>query len=424
VTRSFATNRWTGIEGATLLVGAIGTVLQRPALLLVAGVGVAYTAYAWLDDAPEPSLSVSRRIEDDSPNPDDEVAVTVTVRNDGPSVVTDVRLVDGVPPALAVTSGSPRLGTVLWPGAEATFTYAVEAVRGEHDWEPLTAIVRTPSGEFERKIELDADEPTRVSCLPTLDATTEFPLRALTTPYAGRVSTDVVGSGLEFSSTREYRRGDPLSRIDWNRYARMGELSTVEFRQERAAAVVLLVDARDEAYVVADPDHRNAIERSVDAAAQLFASLLDVGDRVGIAALSPNECWLPPGAGRDHRSRGRTLFGTHPAFAPTPPDRLYVAPNEVRRLRRRFPSDAQVVFFSPLVDEDAVGVARHLDAHGHPVTVVSPDETADDTIYRRLARLERHNRITRLRRAGIRVVDWADEPLAARVARAEGRWSR
>ncbi|SDX59024.1 Uncharacterized conserved protein, DUF58 family, contains vWF domain [Halobellus clavatus] len=421
--RRIDTNRWVGIDGAALVAGAAGVLFQRPALLLVAALGVVYTAYAWFGDAPEPQLAVERRVGNADPDPEAEVDVTVEVRNVGSRTLTDLRLVDGVPPALAVTDGSPRHGTALRPGAGTTFSYTVEAVRGAHEWEPLTAITRSPSGSREQSVDVEAAEPTSLSCTPTLEAIETLPLRGLTTPYAGRVSTDVTGSGLEFSSTREYRRGDPLSRIDWNRYARTGELSTVEFRQERAAAVVLLVDARETAYVAPDREHRNAVERSVDAAAQAFASLLDAGDRVGIAALSPRECWLAPGAGRDHRNRGRELLASHPALAPTPPEQSYLSSSAIRRLRRRLPADAQVLFFSPLIDERAVEVARGLDARGHPVTVVSPDATATDTVGRRLARLERRNRLTRLRRAGLRVVDWGAEPLGARVARAERRWS-
>jgi uncharacterized protein (DUF58 family) len=424
VSRPFDTNRWVGLEGAALLVAAVGVVLQRPALLLVAGLGVAYTAYARFGDAPEPPLSVERRVAEDSPEPESPVEVSVTVRNTGVGTLSDLRLVDGVPPGLTVTEGSPRLGTALRPGAAVTFSYAVEAVRGSHTWEPLTAVARNPAGGRERKVEIDSADPTTLSCTPPLDATDDLPLRGLTTPYAGRVATDVTGSGLEFAATREYRRGDPLGRIDWNRYARTGELSTVEFRRERAAAVVLLIDARDVAYVAADPEHRHAVERSVDAARRAFASLLDTGDRVGIAALSPADCWLPPGAGREHRSRARELLAAHPALAPTPPKQPYGTARDVQRLRRRLPADAQVLFFSPLVDDHASAAARRLDAHGHPVTVVSPDATADGSVGRRIARLERRNRLVGLRRAGIRVVDWEDASLAKAVFRARRRWSR
>ncbi|SFF89688.1 conserved repeat domain-containing protein [Halopelagius inordinatus] len=434
--RSFDTNRWTGIEGAALLAGAVGVVAQRPSLLLVAGLGVAYTAYAWFGDAPTPTLELTRELSETAPDTEEPVTVTVTATNAGDATLPDLRLVDEVPPALEVVEGSARLGTALRPGASATFSYEVEAVRGEHEWGPLTAIVRSPSGEEERTAEFEAE--TVLRCTPSLGATADLPLRGLTTQYTGRVATDVSGVGLEFFSTREYRHGDPLSRIDWKRRAKTGELGTVEFREERAATVVLLVDARKEAYVAPAGGDRNAVERSVDAATQAFTSLLDSGDRVGVAALSPHECWFPPGTGADHRARARELFGSHPALAPTPPEDAYVATVALRRLRRRLPTDAQVLFFSPLADDVATLTARRIDAYGHLVTVVSPDPTAgdsagrgstggrtdsEDTTGHRLARIERQNRIDTLRRAGIRVLDWGEEPLATQLARAARRWS-
>lgn len=421
--RPFDTNRWTGIEGAALLAGAVGVVAQRPSLLLVAGLGVAYTAYAWFGGAPTPTLELRRDLSESAPDTGERVTVTVAVTNVGDSTLADLRLVDETPPALEVVGGSARLGTALRPGASATFSYDVEAVRGEHEWGLLTAIVRSPSGEEERTEAFEAETGTVLRCTPSLGATADLPLRGLTTQYTGRVATDVAGVGPEFYSTREYRHGDPLNRIDWKRRAKTGELGTVEFREERAATVVLLVDARKEAYVAPTDGDRNAVERSVDAATRAFTSLLDSGDRVGVAALSPHECWFPPGTGADHRARARELFGSHPALAPTPSEDAYFAVVALRRLRRRLPTDAQVLFFSPLADDVATLTARRIDAYGHLVTVVSPDPTAGDTPGHRLARIERRNRIDALRRAGVRVLDWGEESLATQLARAARRWS-
>jgi uncharacterized protein (DUF58 family) len=83
-----------------------------------------------------------------------------------------------------------------------------------------------------------------------------------------------------------------------------------------------------------------------------------------------------------------------------------------------------VVLFTPLADDYVVSVARRLDAYGHLVTVVSPDPTAGRTDGQRLARVERSLRASRLRSAGIRVVDWPPgQPLASAVERARRRWS-
>jgi len=418
--RPFDTLRWVGLTGVTLLFVGLGIVLRQASLVLVGGVGIGYVVYTEYGEAPTPDLEVTRSVRDSAPDPGDEVDVTVRVRNVGDGALPDVRLVDGVPPALEVESGPARLATALRPGATASFTYTVSATRGAHEWEPLRVLSRNPAGSRERETAFDA--PTTLRCTPELGAGADLPLRGLTTQYHGRVSTDVGGSGVEFFATREYRRGDPLRRVDWNRRARTGELATLELREERAATVVLLVDARDEAYRAPESSAENAVERSVEAAGEVFTALEAGGDRVGVAAMASGDCWLAPGAGTDHARRARDLLATHPSLAPLPTEELFYPSLWLRRLRRRLPGEAQVLLFAPLTDGYPVTVARRLDAYGHLVTVISPDVTATDTAGRKLARLERQGRVRELRGAGIRVVDWGEDPLAAAVTSARRSW--
>ncbi|MDZ5812034.1 DUF58 domain-containing protein, partial [Halorubrum sp. AD140] len=363
VRRERETGRWDGVRGAALALLGVGVVARRPALVLLGAVGVGYAVYAAVGEAPAATLDVTRTVSDETPEPGDEVTVAVRARNVGDAALPDVRLVDGVPPGLAVVDGPARVATALRPDAAVAFEYTVRASRGEHEWEPLTAIARNPSGSRERTTAIEPAAPARVVCTPELAAGDDLPLRGLTTSLHGRVPTDVGGAGVEFHATREYRRGDPLKRIDWNRRARTGGLATLELRGERAATVVLLIDVRDAAYAASEPAAETAVEASVGAAGQAFRALLDGGDRVGIATLGPIDCWLAPGAGTTHAARGRDLLATHPALAPTPSGERFYRPLWFRRFRRRLPADAQVLFFTPLVDDAAASLARRIDAH-------------------------------------------------------------
>jgi uncharacterized protein (DUF58 family) len=417
------TRRWAGLVGAALLVLGVGVVFLSPGPVLAAAVAGGVLAVRAAATPPEPELAVERRLETTAPEPGADVRIEVTVRNEG-DALSDLRLLDGVPDGLAVVDGPARHATALRPGDAATFAYTVQAARGRHSWNPTTVIARDPVGVHERETTVRAESELR--CVPALQGTAGLPLRGLTTPYAGRVPTDVGGDGIEFHAVREYRRGDPRGRVDWNRAARTGELATLQLREERAATVVLVVDARSTAYVAPEPERESAVERSVHAAGALGSQLLAAGDRVGASAFSPRDCWVAPDTGAGHRARLRHALGTDPAFAPSPPTAAdpIVARLWRQRFRRRLPTEAQVILFSPCVDDPPVRLARRLNALGHLVTLVTPDPTPPSGVGGRLAGLERGLRLAGLRSGGVRVLEWgSSEPFAVAADRAARRWS-
>ncbi|WP_415380599.1 DUF58 domain-containing protein [Halosimplex sp. TS25] len=418
-----STNHWVGFAAVSFLSAGLGVALSSRPLLLAAVVGVGYLAYANATEAPEPRLAVERRLSTDRPEPGDSVEVTVVVENVGDAVLADLRVVEQVPEALAVTDGPARAATALRPGARMTFSYTALARRGAYRFDGLTVLARNSSGSRERELDLGT-ESASIRCMAPIDATAAVPLRGLTSPYTGRVSTDASGEGVEFASLREYEHGDSLSRIDWNTYARDGTLATMEFREERMATVVVVLDLRRAAYLQAGDDGLHAVDRGIDATRRIFNSLLDTGDRVGLAAFASDTVWLAPGAGATHQARARELLSTHSALSPTPPEgRVYIR-WQLRRLQQRLDDDAQVVFVSPMPDDTSARIARSLHVRGHPVTVVSPDPTLRDTPGRTLAAVERSNRLNDLRGSSVRVVDWdADERLAEALERARRRWS-
>ena len=432
------TNRWLGVGAAALAGIAAGVLAGEPAALLAGAAGIGFAAYARAtplapgsaagdestagdDAAPADGLSVERSLAPAEPDPGESVAVTVTVANEHDHPVPDLRVVDSVPEALSVTGGSPRHGTALRAGERTTFEYEVGAGRGVHTFGPAAVIATDLTGSVE-ETRLVGPETT-ITCRPTLRPTTEpVPLRQRAARFTGRVETTTAGAGVEFYATREYRPGDALNRVDWNRRARTGELSTVEFRSEQAATVMVVVDARAPSYAAPDPDTPHALDRGVAAAGRLYGSLTAAGNQVGIAAFPSATCWLAPGAGVEHEKRVRELLATHPDLSPVPrQDAMTVAAGR-NRLRRRLSAGTQILFVSPLCDSRGADLARWLDEYGYPVTVLSPDPTADRTAGHRLARVARGLRLRELRGRGIPVVDWAaDEPLDLALARSNGR---
>lgn len=420
-----STGQWTGIAAFTLAALAGGILASQPSLVVASAVGLAGDGYARAMSPPAlTDVDVTRRFEDRTPEPGDEVSVTVVVENTGDNFLTDLRLVDRVPPTMRVVDGSVRLGTALRPGETASFDYTVAVERGKYDW-PLQVIGRDISGSIERDALIDPQ--ATLECVPELNTPAEMPVRLQTSVYAGSVDTRIGGEGLEFFSVRDYQPGDPKRRIDWKAYARSGEFSTVDYREEHAARVVLLFDGRESSYVSSTPDERHALDQSVDVALDVFASLYDQGHLVGIAGFNGIPLWLGPNTGTLHLQRVRNTFTEHPAISSLPPEATeeelgrYV--NPMTHVRRQLPEDTQIFLFSPLTDDYTYDVARRLDGAGHLVTVVSPSPVAGRTIGQRLARLERSVLIKRLRDHGIRVIDWSDdESLGIALKYAKRRW--
>ncbi|PSQ20055.1 DUF58 domain-containing protein [Halobacteriales archaeon QS_8_69_26] len=414
------TGRWEVGLATALLAGGAGVVTGNPAVFLAATVGLVYAVYGYVTGPPPGTVTVERSLDDDSPLPGAEVTVTLTVTNVGDDPLPDLRVTDRIPEELEVVDDGSAFTATLSPGESATHTYSVRGRRGDHAFDGAVVVTRNLSGGVERRQFVRAR--TELSCRSAPEG---LPLAERTIPHTGRIETDDGGEGVEFYATRSYQRGDPMGRIDWNRYARTGELTTIQYREEQAAVVVVVVDARMEASVARDPVEPDAVELGAYAAEEVVDTLLERHNRVGLAMYGGHGGYLSPAAGDPQRLRVRQLLQDGPgALGDGQGDRMAFGGRRFSALDRRIPPEAQVVLVSPLLDDDPVGLVNRFRAHGHPVTVVSPDVTAGETPGDTLARIDRAHRVHELRESETRVLEWSpDEPLHTAVARAERRWS-
>lgn len=417
------TGRWDVGVSLGLVAGALGVVVGSTPLFLSAVVGFTYATYGYATRTPDPDVSLSRSLSETNPTPGEDVIVTLTATNEGDEPISELRVLDEPPAELEVVDGSPRWCASLRPGESAGASYRVRARRGTHEFGTTTLVARNVSGSVERTVERRADG--RLSCEV---AAADVELAPETIPFAGRVPTDAGGEGVEFYSVREYQSGDPTSRVDWKRYARTRELTTIEFRETRAATVVAVLDARDAAAAYrreGEPTARNLAARGI---AGIAESLLDRNDRVGAAVYGGDRGYLPPGTGPEQYRRVEAVLDLDAEIPPAVRRRqrdLY-APDEplYETLEDRLPEETQVVFATPLLDDHAVHALRYLRARGHAVAVVSPDVTGDETPGATVERLRREGRVETLREHGVRVVNWPiDEPLRSALTRAGERWS-
>ena len=405
-----SSRRWDVALAVALLAGATGVAVGNTAVFLSATVGFTYAVYGYASRPPAPALDVRRELSDPEPVPGDEVEVTVTVANVGDAGLPDVRVVDGAPATLSVTGGSPRHATSLRAGETASFTYTLPALRGDHEFDETVVICRNTSGASAVR------EVRRIGTPITCRAAVETPpLADQTVQQPGRIATDTGGEGIEFHSNRQYYPGDPMRRINWKRYASTRELSTVEFRESRAATVMVLVDARRESRIVRRPDEPDGVELATYGALRIAESLMDRNDRVGAALYAPRGAVLSPSADDVQRVRIRRLLEEGPeSFEDRVRLRTHLRTVRTRVLRKHLSTGTQVVFLTPLLGDIPMEAAKRLAAYGHAVTIVSPDLTATDSPGGTIAGLERARRLAALRSGGVGVVDWSpDRPLDA-----------
>ncbi|GAB3671848.1 DUF58 domain-containing protein [Halopiger thermotolerans] len=418
------TKRWNLPLAVGFVACGVGVLFAEPTVLLLAVPPIVFAAYGYLAPAPTPTsspspslpLELDRSIDADNPLHGQPVTITTAVRNTGTRPIFDLRIVDGVPRLLSVADGSARHTAILGPGEETTFSYTVTAKHGVHRFEPASVLVRNIAGTTEIEATLDAE--TELACRPSLET---LPIDPAVRRRAGATATAARASGLEFAAVREYRRGDPMNRIDWNRFARVGDLTTVQFRDDRSVSVVLCLDARAACYRAREAGEPHAVAYGTAAAHAVLEAINDHGIPVGLAVMRGEPAWVPPAGGSRHVTTIRRTLQDREIVPVEPPDSNGRPADgsfedQIRTLRERIDRGVSVVLCTPLVDDLPVDVARTLASSGRSVTVLSPDVTTTRSLGTDLARVRRANRIDLLRRSGIDVIDWRpDRSLEAAI---------
>lgn len=422
--------RWNGALVVALASCLLALVMGVPALFFLAVVALGFVLVGQVSTTPAPDLRLERRLDEERVRPGQSVTVTLSVTNEGDDVASDVRVVDEPPASVPVTGGKPAFATSIRPGETVSHEYELTPPRGEFAFGPATVRLRSVPATTVTTGRQEPDGETGFACETLLES---IPVHERTIQFVGPTPTDDGGSGVEFFATREYRKGDPINRIDWHRFARTGDLATVEYREERAATIVFVVDDRDDVHREPPGGGPDSVDLTLYAASRGVVASLEDGNRTGVATLSGDE-WVEPGAGSDVRRRAEEAIETADSRGTTDssPTESTQTTHRVGTdggtpaldLERRLPSRAQVVFCTPLSEEGAVAFVETLRRRGRAVTVVSPDMTTGVAAPSlssgvRIDRLRRANRIDELRGLGVAVVDWnLEDPLSVDLRRA------
>lgn len=220
-----------------------------------------------------------------------------------------------------------------------------------------------------------------------------------------------------------------MSRIDWRRFARTDDLSTIDFREEHATRLVIVVDARPSTRRAPNPGYPTGAELSAYAGERAYDALTTAGHQVGVTALGIDAAdldavatvdgvpWVRPPSDGGSTTAARALFdAVHRVADPADDGRAFVtdgrgtadgAEAAANRLRRTLPPDAQVLLLTPLLDHVPRSLVGSIETQGVGVTVLSPDVTSTETLGGRIAALQRLNRARAIRASGTPVIDWS-----------------
>lgn len=431
--------RYRGLLGVAIVLIAIGIVARSPSLLVGGTIPLMFVLQGILSTGRPVGerVRVERAVTPGTPLPGQPVTVRLTIENCGDRTIPDLRFVDGFPDRLAVAEGSARGNGWLRPGDSATTTYTLVANRGAYEFDSVTVRARNVAGTVIADAQLTAEGDDGFAARVSAD---DVPLRRQTTAFTGPLATESGGPGVEFYATREYRNGDPLNRINWRRYAKDGHLATVQYREQRAARVAIVIDGRETAHVSASQVLPTGATLGAYGATLAIDVLLSEGHQLGVGSfgvadplegsrpawVSSDEASAFParaaavcnaaatGAGDDVSPRASLLADGGRSFPEGPR----------RELLSRVPTDAQILFCTPAVDATVVDDVKAFLVAGHETTVLSPDVTSE-TVGGRIVALERAERLDRFRTLGATVVDWdRDERLPIALARTlveEGR---
>lgn len=445
------TRRWRGALFGGLFIAGIGLTLGRTDVLALAVVAATIGFIAASAGSPSGTLRVERRVADESLDPGVPTEVTVTVHNEGKAIAADVRVIDTVPPDVEVTKNPPAFATTLAPGESDSVSYEIVAPRGRFGFGPVLIRRGNTTASATALGEVTPAGRTEVACETMID---DLPLHREAINFVGQTPTNEGGSGIEFQSVREYQPGDPISSIDWNRYARSGELATVQYREERSTTVVLLIDNLSVG-AVDHPGGINAFEYVCYAASKGVAACVEAGNRTGVGLVVGDDIEPTTDVGLPHQTAallseasvveqpltadgghatanetggGRKTDRVAGAATISPPPLRSRTRERLSELRSLVPSEAQFVVVSAVAHDGIVSVSDYLLRHGYATSVLSPNpETSvgetTATVGTRLAGVERQRRLRALRDGGARVGDWdVNEPIGVELERIRTRW--
>ncbi len=168
--------------------------------------------------------------------------------------------------------------------------------RGHLRFNSATAARPDPFGVFKALVSVPAEQSVLV--LPKRYALPSIQLPGTRKYQQGGVAlASSVGESEEFVSLRDYRPGDPLRRIHWKSWARLGKPVVKEYQDEFFVRHALVLDT------FLDTDHSEVLEEAVSVAASFACSIRSQESLLDLMFVGPEAHCLTAGRGLGHTEK-------------------------------------------------------------------------------------------------------------------------
>jgi uncharacterized protein (DUF58 family) len=382
------------------LLGLLAAILTgHAALVLLAAPALGALALMPRRRPPAPDVTVA--LSGTRCSEGEEVTVTATIGVPGGQPLDEITAELMPAPRIELVSGAAA--QVFLHEGRVTATWVVRPGRWGR-YPPGAVLARAGLGGAQVLIRAEPD-PLEVFPRPGRMRPRLVPAELLR--RIGEHTGRAVGAGTEFAGLRPYQPGDQLRDVNRAVSVRRGQLHVNQRAAERAADLVIMIDAFGPAEgAVAD----RTLDLAVHGAATLAAAYLRVSDRAGVVVLGGALRWLGPAHGdrQFYRITELLLQARYDSW---------VTPDLDRIPRTALPPGTLAVIFSPLLDPRGLAALTDLRRRGFPLIVVDTlrDEPpavarpADAELALRLWRLDRAATRSALRALGVPVLPWTDD---------------
>ena len=352
-----------------------------------------------------PNVKIRRETTSDNIFEDGTMSVKFIIKNTGLGIGF-VEIYDSLPPQARIIKGSNYTLLYMKPWQEVSFEYYLKLpLRGHYHLGPVKMRVKDAFDLFyNERLE---ESIHSFSVFPQVEVLEEQVITSRAPKLlSGAMPLNVIGTGTEFYSLREFVPGDSLRSVNWKALAKKGKMMVNETVREDVMDVILLLDAREVSAVGGGRD--TPLEMSCRAAATYAKQLLDERNNVALMVYGETIERVDLDRGEHH------LFKILTALSSAKPQGNLKLEIVLKDLLPHLPSGSPIILFSSLDDDHTIAEAfTSTISRGFTITTISPSSLDFEERMKRIpmeplliAKIERDNMISELRSFGLQVGDW------------------